>query len=229
MSNRGQTEGAGGEVPSKLIAVRDPRSPAAEAYRTLRTNIQFSSLDKPLRTLLVTYASPDEGKSITLANLAVTMAQAEQRVILVDCDLHRPGLHTLFNLLHTEGLTNVILDQDEAPLPLQPTPVPGLRLLASGPLPPRPADLLGSRRMESVIQRLQNEADIVLFDTPPVTAVTDASVLATRLDGVLLVLEAGKTRRERAREARRLLEKVKANLLGVVLNNARLETTYGYY
>lgn len=214
---------------SSLIALRDPRSPAAEAYRTLRTNIQFSSLDKPLQTLLVTSSAPDEGKSITLANLAVTLAQAEQRVILVDCDLRRPGLHSLFGLSNTEGLTSVILSQTETPFPLQATSVLGLSLLASGPLPPRPADLLGSRRMEILIKRLQTEADIVLFDTPPVTAVTDAAVLATRLDGVLLVLQAGKTRRERAREARRLLEKVKANIIGVVLNNARLATNYGYY
>jgi non-specific protein-tyrosine kinase len=201
----------------------------SEAYRTLRTNIQFSSLDKPLRTLLVTSTAPDEGKSTTVANLAVIMAQAEQRVILVDCDLRRPGLHTTFNLSNEQGLTSVILEQGEAELPLQATGVPGLSLLASGPLPPRPADLLGSKRMEALIERLQAEADIVLFDTPPVTAVTDAAVLATRLDGVLLVLQAGHTRRDRAREARRLLEKVKANIVGVVLNNARLETGYAYY
>jgi non-specific protein-tyrosine kinase len=212
-----------------LIALRDPRSPTSEAYRTLRTNIQFSSLDKPLRTLLATSTSLDEGKSTTLANLAVTMAQAEQRVILVDCDLHRPGLHSIFALPNEHGLTSVILEQGEAPLPLQQTNVPGLSLLASGPLPPRPADLLGSRRMEALIERLQAEADVVLFDTPPVTAVTDAAVLATRLDGVLLVFQAGKTRRDRAREARRMLEKVKANIVGVVLNNARLETGYEYY
>ncbi len=212
-----------------LIALRDPRSPAAEAYRTLRTNILFSSLDKPLRTLLVTSAGPDEGKSTTVANLAVTMAQAEQRVILVDCDLRRPALHTIFRVPAEPGLTSVILEQGEAPLPLQPTPVPGLSLLASGPLPPRPADLLGSQRMEALIQRLLAEADVVLFDTPPVTAVTDAAVLARRLDGVLLVLQAGRTRRDRAREARRLLEKVKANIVGVILNNAPVEAGYDYY
>jgi non-specific protein-tyrosine kinase len=212
-----------------LIALRDPRSPAAEAYRTLRTNIQFSSLDKPLQTLLFTSTGADEGKSTTLANLAVTMAQAEQRVILVDCDLRRPTLHTLFSVANEAGLTSAILQPDDAPLPLNETSVAGLRLLTSGPLPPRPADLLGSRRMEALIARLRAEADMVLFDTPPVIAVTDAAVLATRLDGVLLVLQAGKTRRDRAREARRLLEKVKANIVGVVLNNAKQEVGYGYY
>jgi non-specific protein-tyrosine kinase len=201
---------------------------AAEAYRTLRTNIQFSSLDKPIQTLLATSTAPDEGKSTTLANLAVTIAQAEQRVILVDCDLRRPSVHTLFGVPNEQGLTTAILAQVEGPLPLQATSVPGLSLLTSGPLPPRPADLLGSRRMEQLIARLRNEADMVLFDTPPVIAVTDAAVLATRVDGVLLVLQAGQTRRDRAREARQKLEKVKANIIGVVLNNAKLEAGYGY-
>jgi len=218
-----------GHAATSLIALRDPRSQAAEAYRTLRTNIQFSSLDKPLHTLLATSTAPDEGKSTTLANLAVTMAQAEQRVILVDCDLRRPTLHTLFDLPNETGLTSLILAAEDAPIPLQETGVPGLTLLASGPLPPRPADILGSRRMEAVIARLRAAADIVLFDTPPVIAVTDAAVLATRTDGVLLVFQAGKTSRERGRQARQILEKVKANIVGVVLNNAHVEQGYGYY
>ena len=213
---------------SPLIALRDPRAPAAEAYRTLRTNIQFSSLDKPLRTLMATSTAPDEGKSTTLANLAVTIAQAEQRVILVDCDLRRPTLHTLFDLPNEAGLTTMILAEDVPP-PLQETSVPGLTLLSSGPLPPRPADILGSRRMEAAIERLRATADIVLFDTPPVVVVTDAVVLATKVDGVLLVFQAGRTSRERARRARQILEKVKAHIVGVVLNNAEVEQGYGYY
>jgi capsular exopolysaccharide synthesis family protein len=211
-----------------LITLRDPAAAAAEAYRTLRTNIQFSSLDRPLHTLLVTSTVPDEDKSTTLANLAVTLAQAEQRVLAVDCDLRRPSLHTIFGLSNERGLTSAILDQ-EGDLPLQETSVPGLRLLTSGPLPPRPADLLGSRRMEGLIERLRAAADIVIFDTPPVIAVTDAAVLAPRVDGVLLVLKAGHSRRDRAREAREKLEKVKAHLIGVVLNDAKLESDYGYY
>lgn len=222
MTNRGAS------AEANLITLRDPGSAAAEAYRTLRTNISFSGLDKPLHTLLVTSTGPDEGKSTTLANLAVTMAQAEQRVLMVDCDLRRPSLHTLFGLPNDQGLTSAILAQGEGPLPVQATSVPGLTLLPSGPLPPRPADLLGSRRMGQLIERLRAEADIVLFDTPPVVAVSDASALAPRVDGVLLVLQAGQTRRDRAREARQLLEKVKANIVGVVLNGARLERGYSY-
>jgi ATPases involved in chromosome partitioning len=123
----------------------------------------------------------------------------------------------------------MIVAHNDAQPPLQETGVPGLSLLASGPLPPRPADILGSRRMEAIIQRLRGMADMVLFDTPPVIAVTDAAVLATRVDGVLLVLEAGRTRRDRARRAREILEKVKANIIGVVLNSARFDGEYGYY
>ena len=223
------TTSPNGATRSPLIALRDPRSAAAEAYRTLRTNIQFSSLDRQLHTLLATSSAPDEGKSTTIANLAVTMAQAEQRVILVDCDLRRPTLHTLFGLPNDAGLTSTILAQDDAEIPLLETGVPGLSLLASGPLPPRPADILGSRRMEAVIERLRANADIVLFDTPPVVGVTDAAVLANRVDGVLLIFSAGTTTRERGRQARQILEKVKANIVGVVLNNAEVSQEYGYY
>jgi capsular exopolysaccharide synthesis family protein len=213
---------------SPLVALRDPRSPAAEAFRTLRTNILFSSLDRPLRTMLATSTAPDEGKSVALANLAITMAQSEQRVILVDCDLRRPGLHTLFGLNNDTGVTTMVLEQDDVAPPLQATGVAGLSLLASGPLPPRPADILGSRRMERIIARLRDEADVVLFDTPPVLAVTDAAVLAARVDGVLLVFAAGRTRRERARRAREMLEKVKAHIVGVVLNGAQANDAYTY-
>jgi len=204
-----------------LITLREPASAATEAYRTLRTNILFSSLDKPIHTLLLTSAEQTPDKSLTAANLAVTMAQAEQRVLLVDCDLRQPTLHTIFGLSNEQGLTSAILDQ-EAPLAIQPTEVPGLSLLPSGPLPPRPADLLGSRRMEGLLNRLRQIADIVIFDTPPVQPFTDALVLATRVDGVLLVIQAGRSRRDRVREARQKLEKVKANLLGVVLSGARI-------
>lgn len=213
---------------AQLIALRDPRSPAAEAYRALRTNIQFSSLDRKLRTILATSTAPNEGKTTTVANLAVTIAQAEQRVILVDCDLRRPSLHTVFGLPNEEGLTTLMLHEGGR-MPVQRTEVPGLLVLTSGPTPPRPADVLGSKRMESVIESLRQHADVVLFDTPPVTAVTDAAVLATKVDGVLLVFRAGATKRDRAREARRLLDKVNANIVGVVLTDIKGEESYSYY
>lgn len=207
---------------SSLITVRDPRSPAAEAYRTLRTNLQFSSIDRPLRTLLVTSSGPDEGKTTLLANLAVTFAQTERSVIIVDCDLRRPALHTLFDLANTQGLSQVLGGATTA-LPLQATAVEGLRILTSGPAADRPADLISSRRMDALIEQLSAQADLVIFDAPPIGAVTDAAVLATKVDGVVLAAKAGKTRRDRAREAVQTLKNVRAHVFGVVLTDARVE------
>jgi len=217
-----------------LVLVSDPRSAAAEAYRTLRVNIQFASPDHPLRTILATSAGPDDGKSTTLANLAIALAETGAPTLLVDCDLRRPSLHTLFGLPNEAGLTSLMLAgtamPDAAGLPLQATAVPNLRLLPSGPLPPNPAELLASRRMADLLLLLAEQATYVLFDTPPILAVADAAVLAPRVDGVLLVVRAGKTRRDLAVKARKMLEQVKANLVGAVLTDATLEgSAYAYY
>jgi non-specific protein-tyrosine kinase len=213
-----------------LITLTHPRSPVTEAYRSLRTNLEFSSLDRPLRTMIVTSAAPEEGKSTTLANLAVTMAQAGKRVILVDADLRRPVQHTLFGLRDAPGLTNLVIDADATrEPPLQPTGIANLQLLASGPLPPNPSELLGSRRMTEIIAGLAERAEVVLFDAPPVIAVTDAAVLASRVDGVLLVIYAGKTRREHVEKARALLDKVNARIVGTVLTNVRPDASLQYY
>ena len=212
-----------------LITLTDPRSPVSEAYRTLRTNLSFYSLDDPLRSLVVTSPAKNEGKSTTIANLAVTMAQSGRRTILVDCDLRRPGLHALFGLNSEPGLTNLVLDEVREP-PLQQTSVENLWLLASGPKPPNPADLLGSKKVDQIIQALVEQADIVLFDAPPVIAVTDAAVLGVKVDGVLLVLNAGKTRREHAARAREVLERAKVRLIGAALTNAPKDSIVsGYY
>jgi capsular exopolysaccharide synthesis family protein len=213
-----------------LITLADPRSPAAEAYRTLRTNLTFAALDKPIETLVVTSAAPGEGKSTTLANLAVTMAQGERQVVLVDADLRRPSLHEVFHLSNSRGLTTMFVEPKtlENP-PLAETGVENLLLLPSGPLPPNPADLLGSRRMEEVIAALRARADVLLFDAPPVVAVTDAAVLGTKVDGVLLVVSAGRTRRDHAQRARELLERVHVRVVGAVLTNAPRDVTLGGY
>lgn len=213
-----------------LVTVADPRSPVSEAYRTLRTNLDFSSLDKPIKTMLVTSAGPEEGKSTVLANLAVTTAQGGKKVILVDCDLRRPTLHNVFQLKNDVGLTTMVVDDAavESP-PLQDTGVQGLQVVSSGPLPPNPSELLGSRRMEEIIAALLERADVVLFDAPPVVAVTDAAVLATKVDGVLLVINAGGTKRDYAKAAKARLEKVNANLLGAVLNNVTFDVSLHRY
>jgi capsular exopolysaccharide synthesis family protein len=216
---------------STLITISNPRSPISEAYRTLRTNLEFSSLDKPIRSMVVTSASPEEGKSTTLANLAVTIAQAGKKVVLIDCDLRRPSLHQIFGARSTPGFTDMM--RDDALMskpPLQETSEPNLRLLASGTIPPNPSELLASRRMSDVIAALQQQADIVLFDAPPVIAVTDAAVLSSKVDAVLLVVSAGKTKRDHAKKAKTMLEKVNAHLIGTVLNNAKGESSlYQYY
>jgi capsular exopolysaccharide synthesis family protein len=213
-----------------LITVANPRSPISEAYRTLRTNLEFSSLDRPLKTMVVTSAGPEEGKSTTLANLAVAIAQGGKKVILVDCDLRRPSQHQIFEVQNGKGLTTMVVDDEamKAP-PLQGSGIEGLRLLPSGPLPPNPAELLASRRMEEIISLLVEQADIILFDAPPIIAVTDAAVLSSKVDGVLLVINAGGTKRDHAQSAKILLEKVNARLVGVVLNNVRFDTSLHRY
>ncbi|MCL4534076.1 MAG: CpsD/CapB family tyrosine-protein kinase [Bacteroidetes bacterium] len=216
-------------VTDELITIADPRSPVSEAYRTLRTNIQFSSLDRPLHTILVTSTNAEEGKSTTVANLAVTFAQAGHRTIAVDSDLRRPSLHKLFGVPNESGLTTLVLDES-AELIMQTTEIPNLRVLPSGPLPPNPAELLASQRMDRIVETLKAEADFVLFDCSPIVAVTDAAVLARRVDGVLLIVSAGRTKREHAARAKAQLEKVNANIIGVVLNNVKADRNlYQYY
>lgn len=216
-------------MTTDLVTLQDARSPQAEAFRSLRTNLDFSSLDHPLHTLLITSAEPDEGKSTILANLGVIYAQTGKRVVLIDSDLRRPRLHQLFGLSNNAGLSSAILDADAA-LPLQNTDIPGLQVITSGPLPSNPADLLASQRMSNLLQQLREEADIILLDAPPVIAVTDAAVLATKVDGVLLAVSAGRTTRDHAQRAKALLDKVNARIVGAVLNNAALDTSiYGYY
>lgn len=216
---------------SQLITVTEPRSPISEAYRTLRTSLDFAGLDRKLQTLAVTSAGVGEGKSTTLANLAVVTAQAGQKVILVDADLRRPSLHSLFGLENDAGLTTMMMDEGAlAAPPLRETGIEGLSLLSSGPLPPNPAELMGSRRMEEVIAALAQRASTIFFDTPPVVAVTDAAVLATKVDGVLLVISAGKTRREYARSAVQRLQQINARLVGTVLTNVPTGAGFtGYY
>lgn len=218
------------QTPTSLITLSDPRSRAAEAYRTLRTNIYFSGLERSIHTLLVASVAPIENKSITPANLAVSMAQGDKKTILVDADLRRPALHTIFGLKNDTGLTSLFMDSKSAiELALHNTNVPNLQVLTSGPLPPNPSELLGTQRMLDVIEALKAHADIVLFDAPPVITVTDASVLGTRVDGVLLVVDSGHTRREHAKRAKQQLEKLNIRVIGAVLSGASMDNTIGGY
>ncbi len=218
------------EDEDRLITAAQPRSPISEAYRALRTNIQYSSVDNPLRTLLITSTDPTEGKTTTVANLGTVMAQAGLSVIVVDSDLRRPVLHQYFEASRNLGLTNALLDKSPSTDGyLQETEVENLRVLASGPLPPNPSELLNSQRMRELIERLKGEADVLLFDSPPILAVTDASILANQVDGVLLVVDAGATRQGMAQRGKEQLDKVGANLLGVALNKLSHRGRGGYY
>ncbi len=210
--------------------MKHPRSIIAEAYRILRTNIQFSAIDKPLKSIVVSSPNPMEGKSVTIANLAVVMAQAGARVVIVDSDLRRPVIHKIFNLPNTEGLTSVLLqDRPLADGYLQSTEVENLQVLTTGPLPPNPSELLSSQKMTDLIENLKEEADVVLLDSPPSLPVTDAAVLSSKTDGTLLVTDAGTTRRGAARRAKEDLMRVGANILGVVLNKFSVRGASSYY
>ena len=211
-----------------IVTITDPRSPVSEAYRSLRANLSFYSLDKPLRTLMVTSPAAGEGKSTTIANLAVTMAQSGRRTIIVDTDLRRPALHELFGAQMSPGLTDAMMAA-AGDLPLQKTAVDNLWLLSSGPKPPNPSDLPGAERMAQIIAQLTEQADIVLFDAPPVMAAADAAILGARVDGVLLVIQAGKTRRDHSERAREVLEKSRARVVGAALTNAPKDSSMGGY
>lgn len=214
---------------SSLIVDADPKSPAAEAFRILRTNIQFCSPDTRLHTVMLTSAGPGEGKSTVAANLAVTMAQAEENVILVDADLRRGLLHRTLGLSNAVGLTNVLMGKADLDRALQSTKIENLRVLTTGPLPPNPAELLGSKAMDRVIMELQERASFIIFDAPPALVVTDAPLIATRVDGTILVMDSGSVPREVALKTKASLEGVKAKILGVVLNNMPISESYYYY
>lgn len=222
---------AGRLTGHKLVTLEFPKSPDSESFRVLRTNIQFFSLGKPIRSLVVTSAGPGEGKSFTAANLAIVMAQAGKRVILVDTDLRRPSLHKLFDVPNTLGFTNLVLNnmEDRGGIIQQIAEVPNLLLVTSGPLPPNPSELLDSPQALHVLQGLAQAADLVIYDTPPATAVTDPAIMATRVDGVVLVINAGVTRRDMVERVRKILHNVGVKALIPVLNQVKINDLRGYY
>lgn len=209
----------GKNYQDKLITAHDLFSPQAEAYRMLRSNIQFVAIDQPVRAIMVTSPTPSEGKSTTVANLGVVMAQTGLKTIIVDADLRKPVQHDIFQVGNIAGLTDLLRTPAAQPGSyLRQTSIENLRVLTSGKLPPNPSEMLGSRRMQQLVADLLGEADIILFDSPPVLAVADAPVLSSHLDGVLLVAEAGSTRRDAARQAVANLQHAGATILGAVIN-----------
>jgi succinoglycan biosynthesis transport protein ExoP len=233
-----------------LVTLKQPRSPIAEAYRSLRTAVQFSNVDKPSHTILVTSANPSEGKSLTAANLAVVMAQAGHKTLLVDADLRKPVQHRIFGLNRRRGLTNLFLEAEQNANGLeveqngngkvekqnledvfQPvSQLPGLHIITSGPIPPNPSELLGSVKMKAILANLLSRFDYVIFDSPPILAVTDSIILSTQMDSVVLVVNVGQTRRAQLKRALKRLNEMNAKLIGTALNRlSRRNDGYGYY
>ena len=213
-----------------LVSEKAPTSPPAEAYRSLRTAIQFLGLERDIKTLLFTSPSAAEGKTTTLSNMATTMAHAGQSVVMVCCDLRRPRIHNFFGLSNQVGFTSVLLGTATLEEALQSVPgIPGLYLLASGPTPPNPSELLSDPRCKAVIAQLADRADLVLIDSPPVLPVTDAAVLASQVDGVILVTSVGNSSRKDVSRAIEVLGRVNAPLVGMILNKASESDSYAYY
>jgi tyrosine-protein kinase Etk/Wzc len=214
---------------SRLITHFAPKSPISEAYRTFRTNIQYTKLDRDLKALLVTSPGPGEGKSTSVANLAITMAQMGSKVLLIDSDLRRPVLHSIFNIDRRIGLSNVLVGRATIEEAAQATEIDNLFVMPCGTLPPNPSELLGSSAMKTTLGEMKQKFDIVLFDSPPIIAVTDAAVLSSQLDGVILVIKSGQTDREATFRAYTLLKNVKTRILGALLNGVHVESMYGSY
>lgn len=219
----------------RLFTLNNPKSIASEAFRTLRTNIQFTNIDKSIKTIVITSSVQGEGKTTVTSNLATSIAQTEKRVLLIDCDMRKPRVHKVFGVTNLEGLTNILMgeknladvafkgDQD----------IQSLTIVTSGPIPPNPAELLGSRRMSDFLQDMRDQFDMIILDSPPINLVTDSAILSTITDGTIMVVEVGKTDIEAAVSGKELLEKVNANLIGVVLNKiptrGRSYYNYSYY
>lgn len=215
---------------ASLITFMDPKSLNAEQFRTIRTNIEFAQIDKPMKNLLVSSSIPAEGKSTIASNLAYVIAQTDKRVLLVDADLRKPTVHRTFKLNNEQGLTTLLTNADlKFNKVVQHSRDLNLYFLPSGPIPPNPSEILGSGRMTHLMQELGLYFDVVIYDAPPVTAVTDPQILATKVDGVVMVVRQGFTRKEELKQAKVALDNVNANILGYVMNGKELSDSAGYY
>ncbi|HYH03644.1 MAG TPA: CpsD/CapB family tyrosine-protein kinase [Bacillota bacterium] len=211
-----------------LIITEYDNSPVAESFRALRTNIQNFKTDEPLHTIMFTSVGPKEGKSTVLANLAVAFAWADKKVLLMDCDLRRPVQHRIFGTIN-QGITDLLTKGADLKRLIQNTGIENLDLLCSGPVPPNPAELLASAKVDSLLEELKQDYDCVLIDTPPVVVVTDACILASKVDGIFLVVAANTIRPEMANEAQQLLQNANGKVCGVILNRAHKRNHYSYY
>jgi capsular exopolysaccharide synthesis family protein len=214
-----------------LAMVKDVRSPIAESYRHLRTSLLLSSAGTAPRTILVTSSQPSEGKTTTAINTAFMLAQTGAQVLIIDCDLRRPRLHAHFNISNARGLTNCLSGEasDFDSVIQTYAHLPNLKLLPSGPMPPNPAELLGSEEMRKLLHSLSEKFTHVIVDSPPAISFTDASILSTFVDGVILVVHGGRSSRAVVRRAKQQLLDIGAHIFGIVLNNVKVEKTTDYY
>ncbi|MDM8182802.1 CpsD/CapB family tyrosine-protein kinase [Enterococcus cecorum] len=218
--------------PVNLITLLNPNSPISEQYRTVRTNLQFAVAgDQPLRSMAVVSSGPDEGKSTSSANLAVVFAQAGRRVLLVDADMRKATVHKTFGLSNEVGLSNLVSGQQSASSVIQPSGVDNLSVMTAGPIPPNPAELLNSRRMNVVMEELYQMFDLIVFDLPPLMTVADGLIMASKTDGTVVVIREGVTRKDSIIEAKNRLIQAKARILGVIYNGVEQmnESSYYYY
>ena len=211
-----------------LTAYNNPKSPISEAYRAIRTNIQFAGVDKPLKTIIVTSATPHEGKSTVIASLAIVLAQAGKKVLLIDCDFRNPTIHKLFGLTNT-GMTNFVATGEALEKIKQTVEQENLTIITAGPVPPNPSEILTSQKMSNLLDQLKQEYDYILLDTPPILPVTDAAALSHKTDGVLLVVASDEISPNEAKLAKNRLELAGANIIGCVLNKVDVAPHgYGY-
>lgn len=211
-----------------FIVDKKPKSIAAEAYRTLRTNIQYSSFDKEYKTIVVTSSEPGEGKSTTSGNLALAISQAESKVLLIDCDLRKPSLHKLFRISNNYGLSDLLLHRKT----MEDVAVKyneGLTVVPAGKIPPNPSEMLGSKAMGIFLDEMKKHFDYIIIDTPPIGAVTDSQVLSTKVDGTILVVKAGQTKKDVVMNSVNAIKKVNGNIIGTVLNGVENSKNKYYY
>lgn len=216
----------------KIITLNRPKSPISEAYRTLRTNVEFSAIDSKSKTLLITSSSPKEGKTTTAVNLAVSIAQVGKKTLLLDCDLRKPKIHKIFKISNEMGgLSNILIDEIEAEQGIKETEVPYLYVLPSGKMPPNPSELLSSQKMQQFMEYLKQRFDYIVIDSPPLIVVTDAQIISKYSDACILIVAAGESDRNAVIKAKELLCNVNANLIGIVLNKIDISkgNYYKYY
>jgi len=212
-----------------FIVQKNPKSIAAEAYRSLKTNIQYSSFDKEYKTIVITSSNPGEGKSTTSGNLALTLAEGESRVLLVDCDMRKPSMHKNFRVTNTYGIADILLQRKKV-MDVAHMYNKNLSIITAGKVPPNPAEMLGSKAMSAFLEEMKEHFDYIILDTPPVQVVADAQILSTKVDGTIIVVRAGVTKKEDVNDTVNTLKKVNANIIGTVLHAVdNSKNKYYYY